>query len=146
LALRSGEAFCFRVRLQPEIPMAEKTLPVEAENAKRLLATERRAWVRFPSDQEISCQRPTLANRRTAETAWLGRLRDISAEGMGLRINRSFERGTLLIVDLSTKAEEQRHLLVRVVHATLERKGHWLIGCAFAEPLSEQQLRAFLQE
>jgi PilZ domain len=125
--------------------MAEPTILFQAGHPKNDPTMERRAWVRFPSDQEISCQQPTTANRRTADTAWLGRVRDISVEGISLSINRWFERGTMLIVELSAKAEELHHL-VRVAHAAPERKGHWIVGCAFASPLSEQQFRDFIED
>jgi hypothetical protein len=62
-------------------------------------------------------------------------------------MNRRFEPGTTLIVELSAKPKGiLRPLPVRVIHATLEKKGHWLIGCSFASPLSADQLQAFLQE
>jgi PilZ domain len=120
--------------------MGEQTIPSQTEHpvAPR---TERRAWVRFPSDQEISCE-PVGAN-----AFWLGRVRDASRGGIALIVPRQFHPGTILSVELLLiKADGPRRLVVRVVRARQETNGWWLIGCAFARPLSEQQLQAFLEE
>jgi hypothetical protein len=37
-------------------------------------------------------------------------------------------------------------LTVRVVHATQDRNDRWVIGCAFAAPLSEEELQAVLAQ
>jgi hypothetical protein len=58
-----------------------------------------------------------------------------------LGMTRRFEPGTALILDLS-----DRRLLAHVIHATRETNGRWIIGCAFDSALSQQELRAFLQE
>jgi len=44
------------------------------------------------------------------------------------------------------KADGPRRLMVRVVHARQETKGWWIIGCAFARPLSEEELQTVLDE
>jgi len=99
--------------------MAEQTLPSQAEHLKQWLRAERRAWVRLPSDQEICCQPMENLTAEEAKTGWLGRVRDVSPGGIALILNRRFQPGTMLVVDLSTKAEETRRLPVRVVHSTL---------------------------
>jgi hypothetical protein len=122
--------------------MAEQAIPFHAEPAKKQLRTERRAWVRFLSDQEVCCQ--PLAS---SEIGWPGQVRDVSLGGIALILSRRFEPGTALQVELPTKAErEPCRQLVRVVHATPQAKGRWIIGCAFSTPLSEDSLRRFLQE
>jgi hypothetical protein len=60
-------------------------------------------------------------------------------------LSRRFEPGTVLIVELSSAKAEGRQL-IRVVHATREKKKGWIIGCAFVTPLSEEELQTFLRE
>jgi hypothetical protein len=81
------------------------------------------------------------------DTAWLGRVRDISVGGIALLLNHRFELGTALIVELSAKSKvASRPRPVRVVHVTPEKKGRWIIGCAFASILSADELQGFLQD
>jgi PilZ domain len=127
--------------------MAEQTKPSPTKYSKNGPITERRVWVRIPSGQEVSCQPVAATTTDESETAWLGKVRNVSPGGIGLTMNRRFEPGTTLIVELSAKPKGVlRPVPVRVIHATAEKKGRWLIGCTFASPLSPEQLQAFLQE
>jgi hypothetical protein len=56
-------------------------------------------------------------------------------------MTRRFEPGTALTIELS-----DRHLLAHVIHAKREANGRWIIGCAFDRALSEQELRAVLED
>jgi hypothetical protein len=52
-----------------------------------------------------------------------------------------------LIIELSAKPKGLlRPLPARVVHATLEREGQWIIGCAFATTFNQEELQIFLRE
>jgi hypothetical protein len=107
---------------------------------------ERRAWVRMSRDDKVSCQPMPAPPADDSETAWLGTVRDVSPGGIAVILNRRFERGTILIVEVSEKPKgvsESR--AVRVCHATPENE-RWIIGCAFAWPLSQEELRRFLGE
>ena len=126
--------------------MAEQTLPSQAEHLKQWLRAERRAWIRLPSDQEICCQLVTNLAPEEAKTGWLGRVRDVSPGGIALILNRRFQPGTMLMVDLSANAEEGRGLQVRVVYSTPELKGRWIIGCAFGRVLTQAELQTFIRE
>src|SRR5215471_12765938 len=103
-------------------------------------ATDRRAWIRMPKDQQVTCQPMADTGTEDPATAWIGTVRDISAGGITVILARHFEPGTSLIVDLSTdsKAPSQPRP-VRVTHATAHGKGYWIIGCAFASPLSQNE-------
>jgi hypothetical protein len=59
-------------------------------------------------------------------------------------MSRRFEPGAELILELSAKVKGTLELLVRVVHATPEKKGLWIIGCTLDCPLSKQELQMFL--
>ena len=114
--------------------MAEQTIPFQAEQRQSSRPTERRAWVRFRSEQEVTC------STDEANTGWLGRLQDISVGGVALALRRRFEPGTVLDLELETKAGWPRRLSVRVIHAKQDRNDRWIIGCAFAFPLSKEEL------
>jgi hypothetical protein len=122
--------------------MPNQTIPARNGYIKHRPKSDRRASVRIPENGQIWCEPKSASGTLKSDTAWLGRVRDISTAGIGLSISRRFEPGAELIIELSVKL----HLPVRVIHATLEKKGRWIIGCAFASPLSEEVLREFLQE
>jgi hypothetical protein len=100
---------------------------------------ERRSSERHPCTLETSCLRAA-----GGENAWDARVVDISATGIGLLLGRRFEPGTLLAFRLEGRTEGQSyHAVARVVHATRQAEGGWLLGCALLDPLDEPQLRAF---
>src|SRR5438128_9583238 len=105
--------------------MAQQTIPVRSGYVKHRPKEERRASVRFSKDEEICCPGKNTSGRAQRDTAWLGRVRDISTAGIGLSMRERFEPGSALIVQLRPRA--LRHLLVHVVHATPDADGHWII-------------------
>jgi hypothetical protein len=127
--------------------MVQQIKPSPTAVPKNGPITERRVWVRAPSGKDVSCQPLAATTTDESETAWIGKVQNVSSGGVGLIMNRRFEPGTTLIVELSAKPKGiLRPLPVRVIHATPEQKGQWLIGCTFARPLSPEELQAFLQE
>jgi PilZ domain len=123
--------------------MAKQTNPAQTVSRQRRLETERRAWIRFPSDAGISSQ-PLTPSKNELDTGWLGTVRDVSPVGIRLAMSQRCERGTALIVELSAESNEGLRLPVRVVHATQEANGQWIIGCELARELSPQELTIFL--
>jgi hypothetical protein len=113
--------------------------------AEHIAKRERRAWVRYLTNQEICCQPITASTAGEREIGWVGRVRDISSGGLVLDLRRRFEPGTLLTVELPGKAKGQVRLTpVRVVHARLAGKRQYALGCEFLSPLSQQELHALL--
>jgi len=101
--------------------------------------SEHRAWVRYPCDLNTACQ-PRAGARRLQ---WPGEVRNLSAGGFSVRLARRFEAGTVLSMDVQGRDESiLRTLLARVIHVTLQNDGSWLLGCAFTNPLSEDDLKA----
>ncbi len=106
-------------------------------------AAERRAFVRVPSDLDATCR--TAGPMR--DQGWPGHVRDISRGGLGLLVRHSFRPGSELTVELRERGggDVRRVLSVRVVHATavlVEGSYRWLLGCAFDQPLSEEEFQA----
>ena len=63
---------------------------------------------------------------------------DLSADGIGLRMERRFAEGSLLIVE--PFANQGKTLLARVVR-TIAEHGGWLHGCELAVEMSPEELR-----
>jgi hypothetical protein len=100
---------------------------------------ERRAWVRYLCNQESTC-RP-LAGARGVP--WPGKLCDLSAGGVALRLARRFEIGAMLAIDVRGPSETVlATLFARVAHVSLQSDGGWLLGCAFTNPLNEEDIKA----
>jgi hypothetical protein len=77
---------------------------------------------------------------------WGGRLPagvdDVSPAGARLVVGRPFEPGTALCVELPGPAS----VLAEVVRVTPGRAGQWAVGCVFAVPLDDEDLRALGRE
>jgi hypothetical protein len=101
---------------------------------------ERRVGVRYP------CAVPTtLQPVNGAEPVRLsGPVRNVSRGGINLVVPRAFEPGDMLEVDLpSPDGDSSYTVLACVIHAAAQPDGDWAVGCAFAQELSEAELRAF---
>jgi hypothetical protein len=105
-------------------------------------AAERRVWVRYGTDGEATCRAPGAANAM----GWPGRVRDLSAGGIGLLLRHRFRPGSPLLLELQLRGG-RRVVAVRVIHATPVAGADapcWLVGCAFVEPLAPGELQALL--
>jgi hypothetical protein len=124
--------------------MAEQATPALTRRPKTFLKIERRAWLRFPSEQDILCLPVAGRPIGEPEVAWMGKVRDVSPAGIGLSMSRPFEPGAELIIELSVKAKGTLDLPVRVIHATPDEKGLWIIGCRFIFQLTEEELQTLI--
>src|SRR5262249_35407753 len=98
---------------------------------------ERRAAPRHPSSLKIACY-PVgtgFADRRQA------RIRNISLTGIGIVLDRSWPPGTILILELPGE-EAMRTVRARVVHATTQVGGTFLVGCTFLDPMTDAEVQA----
>ncbi len=102
--------------------------------------SDRRVWVRYP------CNLKTLyqpGSGRLDHRWWFAKVCDISTSGMGMIVRRRFEPGTQLSVALHSQATSfSRTLEATIVHAVEHTEG-WLMGCAFATPLTNGELQAY---
>src|SRR5262249_46492209 len=121
------------------IAMSERE-PIPESSSSHALVPERRTYVRLACDLEATCRQATGYR----EVGWLGRLHDISRGGIGILATHRFRPGTELAIELRDRADAiRRSVRVRVVHATAtftEGNLCWLLGCAFDQPLSEEEL------
>lgn len=102
---------------------------------------ERRASVRQRFDWDVACE---LTSYGLSER-WSARVRDISADGLGLVLDRPFESGTVLEVELASRDGSLAYTVVaRVSHSKPLGDGEWLAGCSFVGRVSDEELRDLL--
>jgi len=110
--------------------------------------SERRAFVRHPLGIGTFGSIDTAIYGGTGETdeLWPLVVRDVSAGGIGVLLARRFEMGTELTIELTAGSDATpRWLAARVVRIEPECNGHWVHGCAFRHPLSEEELAALVK-
>jgi hypothetical protein len=104
---------------------------------------ECRVWQRHACGLEASCQ--PIAARNDRDVHWQATLRDLSVKGVGLVVNRRFEKGAGLAITIpETATRPADTLLVRVVHVKALDKGQWLLGCSLVSELGEDELETLL--
>jgi hypothetical protein len=105
---------------------------------------ERRVYVRLPSELDVDCH----LSGRSPDVCWPGQVRNISPGGIGLVMRHRFRPGTALVVELrGLTGALLRTVPARVIYASaVSAHGHpcWLLGCAFDEPLPEEDVRALM--
>ena len=98
---------------------------------------ERRAFERYP------CRRSPFVRviARPNFQAHRAFLQDVSLEGIGLILDRPFDIGTLLAVQLrSTHTGVSGILTAKVIHATQQGDGSWLVGCTLNRRLTDDEI------
>jgi hypothetical protein len=104
---------------------------------RQVLAMQRRTAVRY----RCAVGTPgsvALPDGREERNVWVYNL---SETGIGLTMTSALEPGTPVVIRLRGPAPGASVALPsRVVHATPEPDGTWLVGCAFTERLTEAAL------
>lgn len=117
--------------------MAKPTLTC-LEPAASTDAATRRAAPRFQSGH-VTFYRS--AGDRKGESE-LATVQDISVSGIGLLVRAPIKPGMILVVELQSTVRNIRHQrLARVTHATDQGNGYALLGCEFANRLSDAELQ-----
>jgi hypothetical protein len=89
---------------------------------------------------QTTCQPPSAWSRNP----WPATIRDISTGGLKLLLNRRFERGSGLAIELPTEDGSTTTVLARVAHVHAAPEGGWVLGCTFISELSDEEVRAVL--
>ena len=93
------------------------------------------------------CDRSGEAQDANCADSPIAGIRDVSTTGIGLRADQPLKPGTVLVIRLEKHDQKlSRPLPVRVMHATQQAEGDWLVGCQFVRPLSDKDLRELLGE
>jgi hypothetical protein len=113
----------------------------ESKEGRPPTGAERRGAVRHPADLRMTCY-PEGGGAGAGRGA---RVRNLSRTGVALLVDRSWQPGTVLTVCLAPDEEGRtRSWRARVVHATAQPGGRFLVGCSFATALTEDELQALL--
>lgn len=100
---------------------------------------ERRVWIRHPTDLETQIH---LAGRSDPDR-FVARVGDISRGGIHLLVNRVFQPGDLLSVELPVPVEQGSDtVLACVVRVTPRGPGEWSLGCVFSCELEQAELES----
>ncbi len=98
---------------------------------------ERRAAARQLSSLRIACYPAGsgLLERRMV------RIRNVSRTGIGLIVDRHWQPGIALILELPAE-EGVRSARARIIHATSQPGGTFLVGCSFDNQLTDAEVQA----
>jgi serine/threonine protein kinase len=111
------------------------------ESNSEIQIVNRRGARRYSATLEASCRR--LQSR---SDQWSAMIQDISMTGVRLELNRRFETGTVLSLDvLSEQDAVASSLLMRVCWVRDAHEKKWSVGCAFHQPLSAGELDTLLE-
>jgi len=98
---------------------------------------DRRAAPRQSTSLKITCYpvNASLMERRQ------GRVRNVSRTGVGVVVDRAWQRGTTIILELPAE-DGVKAVRATVVHATPQIAGTFLVGCALELPLTDAEVQA----
>jgi hypothetical protein len=105
---------------------------------------DRRVSKRLPCRVSIDCH----ALEPGADAKWWpGTVADLSGRGVRLFLERRFEQGTLLMVELpEAGGHAVQTQLARVVWVAHHPSGPWILGCAFPQDLDRDYFLALTAE
>jgi serine/threonine protein kinase len=106
---------------------------------------ERRADARFVI--RVGCSTVIDPNiHGGGEEKWPLLIRDLSASGVGILMARRFEPQTELAIECAAGPHgKTERLPARIVRVEAAAAGHWVHGCEFIRPLTDEQLRSLFQ-
>jgi hypothetical protein len=113
---------------------------VRWRRVKHVGEEDRRVWVRFPSGLDTA-----LRPGGGPDGPRLGaRVQDVSRGGIQLLVDRPFEPGELVSVELpAAEGRAPATVLACVVRAAAAEGGPWAVGCTFAAELTDDDLARF---
>jgi serine/threonine protein kinase len=133
-ALRAATATA--AEAAPEQPADSRSPPPPQPQMKN-----RRAATRYPSLLGASCQRVQGSTAR-----WQAEIQDISLTGLRMTLDRRFEVGTVLTLEiLDEQGNGVAKTLARVQWVRETSQNRWSVGCAFHRPLTEDDLDTLLE-
>jgi hypothetical protein len=102
---------------------------------------DRRASTRYPCNLSTSCRIAALV----AGDPIPGRVRNISAGGISLVLGHPVDGGDEITVELRSNFRHfARAMLVRVAYCVEHPSGDWIVGAAFTQPMTEEEVKLLL--
>jgi hypothetical protein len=126
--------------------MSDRSLLFPANGKRTSTGRERRVWARYPTSVGGTCQPVAAETASEPETAWPGEIVSISCGGITLSLERRFQPGTHLVIEVERGGDEHSGFLeVSVVHVKPNQADdRWIHGCELRIKLSEEELQAFV--
>ena len=123
--------------------MSDQGNPIRQEGGRKVSAAERRVRVRYSSNMLTLCQTEVA---QVDDFWWSAKVRDISETGIGLTSKRSFEPGTILVIEPLRLSRSSSCVLpqAKVVRVAKQPNGVWAVGCEFMGKLSPEDLKAMI--
>jgi hypothetical protein len=129
------------------------SLKASPQGGKVSEPTDRRVHTRYDCRLNSVCK---PVGRHQISNHWKGWIENVSREGLKLTLNRRFEPGTLLAVEVDMSKEEldqvfhsaiSRFFLVKVVRVVSQprRDGRWILGCLLVRKFNDDDLGSFLK-
>ena len=101
-----------------------------------------RVYERKPCVLPATCQPASVSEMK--ETRWQASISDLSQGGVLIHLQRRFEKGTALGLELPGDLNRDSTIVfVKVVHLR-PHDGAWALGCKFVSALSEDELQRLL--
>lgn len=114
------------------------TLVALTPAAKKRRIETRRRHPRYPCGPETFC----LVATGPASQLELAAVRNVSRSGVGLILNRNFEPGSLVVVNLfNWRRNFATRVPLRVVHISQQPDGTYFLGGAFAHELCDEEVQ-----
>jgi hypothetical protein len=107
--------------------------------ADAVVLPEKSAADRHACEVPTTCQPPS----GWCKDPWPAIIRDIGHSGLSLTLNRRFERGKGLAIELPAEDGSSSTVLARIVQVTAHPSG-WLLGCDFIGELSDDEVQHVL--
>jgi hypothetical protein len=95
-----------------------------------------RTTSRNSCEVQTTCQPPSAWSK----DPWPATIRNIGTAGLSLTLNRRFERGSGLAIELPGDDGSTSTVLARVIHVSPFPDGGWLLGVSFVSELSEDEV------
>lgn len=103
-----------------------------------------RVTTRRTCNFQTSCEPTSVRGDR--DIKWSATINDISVGGIGMILQRRYEPGTGLTIELPDSASDTTYtVLARVVHVKKRRDGRWHLGCNFVSELSEEEVETLIR-
>src|SRR5262245_30964256 len=123
-----------------EAGMSEELIPLFA-SAHSVADRDRRVRVRYTQTLKTYAQR---GEGDVDQLRWMGRVSNISGNGIGFTLQHRFEPGTFLTLEIENAARTVSHTFQIEVVRILPQPGGWLLGCIFLRELTEDEVQALL--
>ena len=114
--------------------------PREHSDSSAATGKERRVWVRHRCELDGFCQPPV----GSGALQWAAKIEDVSEGGIAIVVDRRFELGALLAIEVQQDDSPITTVLARVVRVIKKSHGRWLLGCALAKKLKDHELGELL--